>query len=77
MQYMLLVVCGLFLTVKFSCLFTAVAVLACLSSLRGCMSDTTRTRECCKLLDLSCELGNSFPELQPIDLMSSSKNLRN
>ena len=25
--------CGLFLTVKFSCLFTVVAVLACLSSL--------------------------------------------
>ena len=29
----MLVVCGLFLTVKFSCLFTAVAVLACLRSL--------------------------------------------
>ena len=28
MQYIQLVVCGLFLTVKFSCLFTAVAVLA-------------------------------------------------
>ena len=33
MQYIWLVVCGLFLTVKFSCLFTAVAVLACLCSL--------------------------------------------
>ena len=33
MQYIYLVVCGLFLTVKFSCLFTAVAVLACLRSL--------------------------------------------
>ena len=33
MQYILLVVCGLFLTVKFSSLFTAVAILACLKSL--------------------------------------------
>ena len=33
MQYIQLVVCGLFLTVKFSCLFTAVAVLFCLRSL--------------------------------------------
>ena len=32
MQYIELVVCSLFLTVKFSCLFSAVAVLACLSS---------------------------------------------
>ena len=33
MQYIWLVVCGLLLTVKFSCLFTAVVVQACLSSL--------------------------------------------
>ena len=33
MQYMQLVVCGLFLTVKFSCLFAVVAGLVCLRSL--------------------------------------------
>ena len=35
--------CGLFLTVKFSCLFTAVAVLACLRSLKSRIASIIET----------------------------------
>ena len=59
MQYIQLVVCGLFLTVKFRCLFTAVAVLGCLRSLllhrhRSCYLTLHRHHSCCLRLHCHC-----------------------
>ena len=54
MQYIWLVVCGLFFTLKFSRLFTAVAVLACLRSLLSTGCSTTLFTGCSTTLFTGC-----------------------